>query len=157
MHVGGFRHNVELSLLRKLMGNPYHDDGELKPMIEDRKESNQARWRHYKGRHDFPPSSKRPPFASCTRHTRSRRLAMLLSMNSFSKPILHATATPSTPSDKGSCDDRCHRNLFFNATDWPFVDSYPQSTHKPSTNSIHKFKSVCFTICLDLWMATCAS
>ena len=30
-----------------------------------------------------------------------------------------------------------------------FVDSYPQSIHKPSTNSIHKLKSVCFTI---LWV-----
>ena len=24
------------------------------------------------------------------------------------------------------------------------VDGYPQSTHKPSTNSIHKFRSMCF-------------
>ena len=34
-----------------------------------------------------------------------------------------------------------------------FVDGYPQSTHKPSTNSIHKFRSVCFYNTLDLWMA----
>ena len=35
-----------------------------------------------------------------------------------------------------------------------FVDGYPQSTHKPSTNSIHKFRSMCFYNTLDLWMAT---